>query len=524
MPTVVIDPGHGGTRDAGRSSWGGVARVEKEVNLDLARRVAARLGGDARLTRDSDVNLDISSRAAVARQLGARVFVSLHGHEGGAAPEAFVHPRAPASSHALARALARRVRVGEMAVLTPEHHAPGTAACLLEVPSLSRDPRRLEITSRAIAAGIRRYLGGPAQALDMRRDGSISPFATSEYPEPWVEDAVALEPALSDFKDENPALANRRFPFAIVSISETPDEITTPHVFAGYHMHDFDFIASLAKIAAMYASFELRSAVQDVLRWTSISDADNLWSECESQLDGQISGAVPAIPDTATPSYKEIFTLGADKTVDFTAAHRGDLVSMISRGTNTGAAGVIQRLGFQYINGALAAAGFFKPGIDGLWLTGDFVHTPLRLANTLNDQLVGQAGTPYAVAKLFTHLAQRTLVDPDASDEMLTLLGNSLTSDPPFIARNSNIGRAGVARTRSFDVTHNKLGLEALKPVNGGFNVHSEGSILRHRATGHRFVVAWQNAKIPTDADFTPITRLFDRLIENLLDREGRKP
>jgi hypothetical protein len=519
MATVVIDPGHGGTRDA--------AHVEKEVNLDLARRVASRLGGNVRLTRDGDVNLDLASRAAVARQLGADVFVSLHGHEGGDAPVAFVHPRAPASSHSLARALARRVRTSEMAVLSPEHHAPGTAACLLEVPSLSRDPRRLETTSGAIAAAIQSYLGpaGPrARVLDMRRDGSISPFATSPYPVPWVEDYAALEPALSDFKDENPALADRRFPFAIVSISETPDEITTPHVFAGYHIDDLDFIASLAKVAAMYASYELRSAVRDVLRWTSISDADNLWSECEGQLDGQISGAVPDIPDTATPKYKEIFALAADNTVDFTPAYRSDLASMISRGTNTGASGVIQRLGFQYINGALAAGGFFNPGTDGLWLTGDFVHTPLRLANSLNDQLVGQAGTPRAVAKLYTHLAQRSLVDPDSSDEMLALLGNSLTSDPPFIARNSNIGRAGVARTRSFDVTHNKLGLEALKDVNGGFNVHSEGSILRHRETGHRFVVAWQNAKIPTDVAFTPITRLFDRLIESLLAREGRKP
>ncbi|MCA9697971.1 MAG: N-acetylmuramoyl-L-alanine amidase, partial [Myxococcales bacterium] len=58
-PEVIIDPGHGGSTAAGGSSPLGVdghAGVqpgvsEKQVNLELARRVAARLGGLAALTR-----------------------------------------------------------------------------------------------------------------------------------------------------------------------------------------------------------------------------------------------------------------------------------------------------------------------------------------------------------------------------------------------------------------------------------------------------------------------------------------
>ena len=206
-----------------------------------------------------------------------------------------------------------------------------------------------------------------------------------------------------------------------------------------------------------------------------------------------------------------------DRTIDFTAVHLADLQSMIEQGTNGGAAGVIRRLGFQCINGALAARGLFDAGSStGLWLTGDFVSTPLRLARTINDGPVGQAGTPRAVAKLFTLAAQRALVqfETASNDEMLALLGNSLPHDPPFIGRNLDISRAGVSRSRSFDVTHNKLGLGPLKR---GGNVHSEGSIVTHRDSGRRFVVTWQNMPARTDADFRTITRLVDLVIERFV-------
>jgi hypothetical protein len=521
MATVVVDAGHGGSRDVGRSTWGGAGGVEKHVTLELARRIAGHLGDRALLTRREDVNLPLAARAAFARRAGAAAFVSIHADPRTPRRVAFVHPRASTSSRALARALTPDVRVGEMAALTPEYLAPGTAACLLEIGSPSRDPRWLDATSRSIAAGIQRHLGARSAALDMRRDGTISPFATGDTTDPWLVDNDVLVEALAEFKTEHPRLDARRFPFAIVSISETPADPATPNVFAGDHVDDLDYIASLAKIAAMYASFELRSAVRDVASFTTWRTADELWAECASQLDGEITGAVPTISDASMPRYRDVFQVQSGDSIDFTAAHRGALASMIERGTNTGAATVIRALGFKYINGALVARGLYDPGTSaGLWLTGDFVDTPLRVARTLNDQLVGQAGTPRAVAKLFTLLAQRSLVDAVSSDEMLRLLGNSLPNDPPFIARNSDISLGGVARTRSFDVLHNKLGLGPLKAVNGGFNVHSEGSIVRHRDTGHRFVVAWQNMKAATDADFTAVTRLVDLLIERLLLRE----
>lgn len=78
---VVIDPGHGGI-DVGAERAG---ILEKELTLAMARRLRAalesRLGATVLLTRDSDIDLPAQSRAAVANNNQANVFISLHvGH------------------------------------------------------------------------------------------------------------------------------------------------------------------------------------------------------------------------------------------------------------------------------------------------------------------------------------------------------------------------------------------------------------------------------------------------------------
>jgi N-acetylmuramoyl-L-alanine amidase len=78
---VVIDPGHGG------SNVGAPAALpdtyEKELTLVLARGLAARLrqrGIDAVLTRERDEYLTLRQRMKLANELGADLFVSLHGN------------------------------------------------------------------------------------------------------------------------------------------------------------------------------------------------------------------------------------------------------------------------------------------------------------------------------------------------------------------------------------------------------------------------------------------------------------
>lgn len=77
-PLVVIDAGHGG-KDPGAIA-GGVQ--EKDLTLAMARALRDELlrGGGVRvaLTRSEDRYLFLGERSAIARQLGADLFISLH--------------------------------------------------------------------------------------------------------------------------------------------------------------------------------------------------------------------------------------------------------------------------------------------------------------------------------------------------------------------------------------------------------------------------------------------------------------
>ena len=76
--TIVIDPGHGGA-ETGAIGPGGVQ--EKALTLELARELAARvgrLGVQTLLTRNEDASLPLDTRAAIANQNRADLFVSIH--------------------------------------------------------------------------------------------------------------------------------------------------------------------------------------------------------------------------------------------------------------------------------------------------------------------------------------------------------------------------------------------------------------------------------------------------------------
>lgn len=88
---IVIDPGHGGTAIVGGSSPNNAkspsGELEKNWTLDFAKRTrtavlqkALELGKNVNviLTRETDVNIGLSARANVARNKGAKLFLSIH--------------------------------------------------------------------------------------------------------------------------------------------------------------------------------------------------------------------------------------------------------------------------------------------------------------------------------------------------------------------------------------------------------------------------------------------------------------
>jgi N-acetylmuramoyl-L-alanine amidase len=79
-PIVLLDPGHGG-RDPGATSVSG-AYLEKNLALAVAQELRTLLAERGRvrvaLTRDDDRYLTLEQRAAIARRIGAALFISLH--------------------------------------------------------------------------------------------------------------------------------------------------------------------------------------------------------------------------------------------------------------------------------------------------------------------------------------------------------------------------------------------------------------------------------------------------------------
>lgn len=76
--SVVLDPGHGG-KDPGAIGPSGLK--EKDVNLDVARRLARRLrerGIEVVLTRTSDVFIPLAERSHIANREQPDLFVSIH--------------------------------------------------------------------------------------------------------------------------------------------------------------------------------------------------------------------------------------------------------------------------------------------------------------------------------------------------------------------------------------------------------------------------------------------------------------
>lgn len=79
LPTVVIDPGHGGSDEGG---LGAAGLREKDVTLAVAltlrTRIEQRLGLRVVLTRDTDVDVPLARRAEIANAAAGDLFLSLH--------------------------------------------------------------------------------------------------------------------------------------------------------------------------------------------------------------------------------------------------------------------------------------------------------------------------------------------------------------------------------------------------------------------------------------------------------------
>jgi hypothetical protein len=97
-------------------------------------------------------------------------------------------------------------------------------------------------------------------------------------------------------------------PFTIVALN---DPGATPHGFAGQRGSEMHYSASILKVAAMYAAFELRKAANDLLRQRNVAQA-HVFATLQAEFDPVIlANLVPQLngvnPQTFLPKYNEVF-------------------------------------------------------------------------------------------------------------------------------------------------------------------------------------------------------------------------
>ncbi|MFG2891303.1 hypothetical protein [Streptomyces sp. NPDC048248] len=287
---------------------------------------------------------------------------------------------------------------------------------------------------------------------------------------------------------------------------------------AGRNQHQEHFSASLLKVAAMYAAFELRKDVTPVSH--GLTSRQEFLTALREQFNPSIREAVPRIANASAitdlhlfPDYGKVFDSPFNPStgqlaVNFSESFWNSLQDMIG-GSNAAAAATIHGLGFGYLNGALANGGFFDdPSAIGIWLAGDFQGQwpPVRISSD-NDGMVAQATTTHQMANLYALMREEALVGPQDSNSMLDLLAGGATwfthTSPQIWPPNLNLL-----------VTHSKVGRGPLPPFAPG-EVLSEGAIVHEVAHDRDFIVTWQNVLgPPTLSTLLPIARLIEGTID----------
>lgn len=474
---VCLDPGHGGTRWTGRSSPFGVrgraGTLEKDVVLRIAERIAAHLA-DRRvvLTRRADENRSLAERAAIAAQGSARAFVSIHANAGAAGergPEIWVHPRADRNSEVLAaevqRVLAGAVDVaagmrrGEMAVLDPRLHVPDTAACLIEVDYLThaeseqrlRDVASIDRLGRAIAEGVRSYLDGgkahPAGAgrgppLRGRRERALATTVVDLFPSANI---LSLDMANATFttciEDASQAADVKQLCGAVVDLTDDGSALP-PYV--GHNDTDMLYVGSLAKIYPLLAAFQLRKSLTDQAQNMIIDEGlstdspgweDKVFGALRKGWQPQLDARFPPPLRSGFPSLAQIFQLSADGRAEFRDEFLGWITLALQQNDEDAAGKYIRALSYPYINGVLAAAGFFKPDTKtGLWISGDYNGNDWLPKDAAGQPLTPRwrspghpvsnfAGTALQISRFLCLMAQGLLVEGVRSTDMIPLLG-----------------------------------------------------------------------------------------------------
>jgi len=331
------------------------------------------------------------------------------------------------------------------------------------------------------------------------------------------------------------------------------------HFYGARNDADMDFSASLLKMAAMYAAYDLRCAAIQFIKDNndSFTDQNSFSTAFSNSID--TSNAVTLLQKFTKglkPNVKSIFkgfnSSGPNK-LDFiknpTQIHTPsqgfglDMDDMIIVSDDEAASRCIQAIGYSYINVSLMKGDFFNSStMKGIWLAGDY-ESALQYFRVPcdNDTVAGgsaQATTTYAMGWLIL------LIDNLEALPQVTDNGERSSSNMEMRTRFrqaaswfSNGGSVvHVTEALKFSVLGAKVGVAGLGVGGNGPPVISEGSIVNwtdpdspvttfntkfQTNLSGRFCFCWQNMYKPGSTNdfhcFDSLVRVLNATVTSFL-------
>jgi hypothetical protein len=345
---------------------------------------------------------------------------------------------------------------------------------------------------------------------------------TGRYPDPLKASAhILMQAALETAKEGLLVTGTPNVDrLALMVVAMTGFEGSDDHPWAGIRVEEEHYSASLLKLAALYAAFDLRSSADQLAADNGLTTFTQVEAALKSTFDPEIAAHTPSLissspllrpqDKTRKPDYKKVLQLATapDFVVDFTQAQLNAFEDMIVQQHNPGATATIHGLGYPYLNGKIADDGFFE-GTSGVWLAGDYAggqQWPAARINSVNDGPSAQATTAVHLARMLTLVFDNRLVGPISSAAMQEMMGRAGAwfhhggIIPPTLIW---------PRDGRFRVTHSKVGLG---PLNNGKSAFSEGLVVRDTLRDLEFVVVWQNVQDTLGPGGAPFRRTFEPL------------
>jgi Beta-lactamase enzyme family len=252
-------------------------------------------------------------------------------------------------------------------------------------------------------------------ATRFHRPYAQNPSSVFWFIDPFTEGMI-------DQLSRNPRFAN--LAVMVIDLTLRPRDTSGAGftTFAGWNMFDERFVASLAKIAAMFAAFRLKENLTQALTLVGsaqLKDAlQAVTDDWKSDVEGSVPNGRPDFPHL-TKIFK--FTGGPEAWVpDFTKDYMDHLRNMIGHSNNHSASVCIDGLGYQYINGALKAEGLFSDEFGGLWLGSNYQGRNWKKEPIKNITHMG--ATAKSVAMFLSLLEEGRLVGSAPSTEMRKIM------------------------------------------------------------------------------------------------------